>query len=266
MDDDLSPPTSNPIDGTQFFVRQHYLDFLNRLPDSDGLNFWVNSINSCGADSACIGTKRVITSGTFFLSIEFQDTGFFSIRTQRVAFGKHSDTAATRVTFSELVRAQSQLGDGVIIGQPGATAKLEANKQAYILQVVNSSAFLALYGSFTAGDYVDALFASAGLLPTASERSDAITAFGAGGSNGRAAALRLIVDSAKVRAAERSPAFVLMQYFGYLRRNPTDAPDVDDSGYQFWLAKLNAFNGDFQQADMVQAFNISTEYRLRFGP
>jgi hypothetical protein len=266
MDDDLSAPTSNPIDGTQFFVRQHYLDFLNRLPDSDGLNFWVDSINSCGADIACIGTKRLITSGAFFLSIEFQDTGFFFIRTERVAFGKRSDTAATRVTFTELIRAQSQLGDGVIIGQPGAVVKLEANKQAYILQVVNSSAFLALYGSFTAGDYVDALFASAGLVPTASERSDAIIAFGAGGAAGRAAVLRLIVDSAKVRTAERNPAFVLMQYFGYLRRDPTAAPDVDDSGFQFWLAKLNAFNGDFQQADMVKAFLISSEFRGRFAP
>jgi hypothetical protein len=266
MDDDLSPPTANPIDGTQFFVRQHYLDFLNRLPDGDGLNFWSNSINSCGADSACIATKRVLTSGAFFLSIEFQDTGFFFIRTQRVAFGRRSDTAASRVLFTDLVRAQSQLADGVIVGQPGALAKLEANKQAYVLQLVNTAAFVTLYGSLTAGDYVDALYASAGITPTGSERSDATTAFGAGGPAGRAAALRLIADSAKVRAAEFNPSFVLMQYFGYLRRNPTDAPDVNDSGYQFWLAKLNSFNGDFQQADMVKAFIVSSEYRLRFGP
>ena len=56
-----------------------------------------------------------------------------------------------------------------------------------------------------------------------------------------------------------------MQYFGYLRRNPTDAPNSDDSGYQFWLAKLNQFNGDFQQAEMVKAFISSAEYRQRFG-
>jgi hypothetical protein len=56
-----------------------------------------------------------------------------------------------------------------------------------------------------------------------------------------------------------------MQYFGYLRRNPTDAPDNNDNGYQFWLAKLNAFNGDFAKAEMVKAFIISTEYRSRFG-
>jgi hypothetical protein len=56
-----------------------------------------------------------------------------------------------------------------------------------------------------------------------------------------------------------------MQYFGYLRRNPTDAPDNNDNGYQFWLTKLNAFNGDFVQAEMVKAFITSIEYRARFG-
>jgi hypothetical protein len=69
-----------------------------------------------------------------------------------------------------------------------------------------------------------------------------------------------------VRSAELSPSFVLMEYFGYLRRNPTDPPDTNDDGYQFWLAKLNSFNGDFIQAEMVKAFILSSEYRLRFGP
>ncbi|MEO7971239.1 MAG: hypothetical protein ABI698_08070 [bacterium] len=61
-------------------------------------------------------------------------------------------------------------------------------------------------------------------------------------------------------------AFVLMQYFGYLRRNPNDPQDTDYSGYDFWLTKLNEFNGNFVNADMVQAFIDSGEYRGRFGP
>jgi hypothetical protein len=94
---------------------------------------------------------------------------------------------------------------------------------------------------------------------------DAVAAFGAGGTAGRAAALRRVADSASVSNAEFNAAFVLMQYHGYLRRNPTDAPDVDDSGYQFWLAKLNQFNGNFISAEMVKAFINSGEYRSRFG-
>jgi hypothetical protein len=65
---------------------------------------------------------------------------------------------------------------------------------------------------------------------------------------------------------EFNRAFVLMQYFGYLRRNPNDAPDVNFDGYNFWLNKLNQFNGDFKAAEMVKAFLTSMEYRQRFGP
>jgi hypothetical protein len=57
-----------------------------------------------------------------------------------------------------------------------------------------------------------------------------------------------------------------MQYFGYLRRNPNDSPDTDYTGFDFWLTKLNQFNGNFQNAEMVKAFISASEYRQRFGP
>jgi hypothetical protein len=267
-DNDTTPPTSNPIDIAGFFARQHYLDFLNRQPDPSGLAFWTNEITSCGSDSACVSYKRVQVSAAFFLSIEFQDTGGFAIRTHRVAFGRKSaEPASPRITYFELIQSQSQLGDGVIVGQPGAFTKLEANKNAYATQVVTSTAFIARYPlTLNASDYVDALYTTAGVTPTTSERSAAISAFGGGGTAGRVAALRSVTDSNSVRTAEFNPSFVLMEYFGYLRRNPTDPPDGNDNGYQFWLTKLNSFGGDFQKADMVKAFLVSGEYRQRFGP
>jgi hypothetical protein len=69
-------------------------------------------------------------------------------------------------------------------------------------------------------------------------------------------------------AAERNRAFVLMQFFGYLRRNPDDAPEAtrDYSGYDFWLTKLNQSKGDYIAAELVKAFITSGEYRQRFGP
>ena len=114
--------------------------------------------------------------------------------------------------------------------------------------------------SQTATQYVDALYLSAGVVPTAAERQDAINAFGGGATTGRVAAFRKVTDSASVRQAEFNPAFVLAEYFSYLRRDP------DTPGYDFWLAKLNQFNGDFVRAEMVKAFLSSTEYRQRFGP
>ena len=103
-------------------------------------------------------------------------------------------------------------------------------------------------------------------MPTTAERTAAINAFGVGGTAGRVAALRSIADSNTLRTAEFSPSFVLAEYFGYLRRNPIDAPDFNDAGYQFWLSKLNSFNGDFHKAEMVKAFISSAEYRNRVGP
>ena len=73
------------------------------------------------------------------------------------------------------------------------------------------------------------------------------------------------MESLSIINSEFNAGFVLLQYHGYLRRNPTDLPDTNDSGYQFWLAKLNSFGGDFRKAEMVKAFLASAEYRQRFG-
>jgi hypothetical protein len=152
------------------------------------------------------------------------------------------------------------------LGKQGLEQQLENNKQAYATDIVNSPAFTSRFPlALTAAQYVDALFSSAMVTPTAAERQSAIDAFGAGGTSGRVAALRSVTDSTSLSNADFNPAFVLLQYYGYLRRNPTDAPDNNDDGYQFWLTKLNQFNGNFIQAEMVKAFLLSGEYRNRFG-
>jgi hypothetical protein len=80
--------------------------------------------------------------------------------------------------------------------------------------------------------------------------------------------LRYIAEHPTLASAEFNRAFVLMQYFGYLRRNPNDAPEnsLDYTGYDFWLGKLNSFGGNYVNAEMVKAFIQSDEYRHRFGP
>ena len=75
---------------------------------------------------------------------------------------------------------------------------------------------------------------------------------------------RAVAEDPDLISAESNTAFVLMQYFGYLRRNPNDPQDTDYTGFDFWLIKLNQFNGNFEQAEMVKAFIVSGEYRDRF--
>lgn len=261
-----SPSATNPIDDPTFYVRQHYLDFLNRETDPDGLNFWVIQITSCVGDSKCIDIKRQNVSAAFFLSREFQETGFYVLKIQRAAFGKVSQDANKRLTYPQFIKDSRNVGDGFVDGRAGADQILDQNKTAYALSVVNSTNFNSQYPtSLSASAYVDALFSTAGVTPSSVERQDAINAFGSGGTAGRAATLRKIAESNSIKNAEFSPAFVLLQYFGYLRRNPTDAPDNNDAGYQFWLNKLNSFSGDYIRSEMVRSFILSQEYRKRFG-
>ena len=86
------------------------------------------------------------------------------------------------------------------------------------------------------------------------------------GMKTRAQVLRAVAEDPDLVNTELNRAFVLMQYFGYLRRNPNDAPDTNFDGYNFWLNKLNQFIGNFVGAEMVKAFIDSSEYRRRFGP
>jgi hypothetical protein len=156
----------------------------------------------------------------------------------------------------------------IIVGQGDWQTQLETNKQAFTLAFVQRSNFQIQHAGQTADVYVDSLFTNTTASPTAAERSAAIAAFSnaGGGDAGRAAALRNVAESNSVGAKVNNESFVLMQYFGYLQRNPNDAPDQDYSGFNFWLAKLNQFNGDFIAAEMVKAFIASSEYRQRFGP
>jgi hypothetical protein len=85
------------------------------------------------------------------------------------------------------------------------------------------------------------------------------------GAKNRAQVLRAIAEDSDLARSESNKAFVLMQYFGYLGRNPSDLPDTDFDGFNFWLGKLNQFNGNFVDAEMVKAFITSGEYKRRFG-
>jgi hypothetical protein len=263
--DDVPESSGNPVDDDQDFVTQQYHDFLGREPDAAGLKFWTDGLKACGADQQCRAAKRVDTSAAFFLSIEFQQTGFFAYRVHKAAFGDIGPPQVpVPVRIDEFLRDTQQIGQGVVVGQGAWQQKLEANKQSFALAFVQRGAFQSAHGAQDAAAFVDSLFADAGVTPTDSERDAAVAAFGGGGNAGQAAALRSVAESASVSAKVFNESFVLLQYFGYLRRDPDAAPDVDYGGYRFWLDKLNRF-GDFRRAEMVRAFITSAEYRQRFG-
>jgi hypothetical protein len=266
-DNDAVNTSVNPLDDAGFFVRQHYLDFLNREPDPEGLNFWTNEITSCRSDTQCIEVKRINVSAAFFLSIEFQETGYLVYRSYKTAFG-NLPGAPVPVNFTDLLRDTQRIGQGVQVGVGDWQARLEANKQAYFLALVQRTDFQTAFPSqLTATEFVDRLNVNASDVLSSTERANLIAMLTTPSDlSQRAAVVRAVAEDSDLKSAEANKAFVLMQYFGYMRRNPNDLPDSDFAGYEFWLSKLNQFHGNFVDAEMVKAFIISREYRQRVGP
>jgi len=240
----------NPLDTPEYFVRQHYIDFLGREPDEAGFNFWSDQILSCGNDNECIDRKRENVSAAYFLSIEFQSTGGLVDGMYRASYGVAPQYSA----FMPDVR---QVGAGVVVGTDNWEAKLQANKEAFVNDFVNRAAFHQQYDSMDNSLFVDTLIQHTGASFTAAERDALVTGLRTGQMT-RGEALRSIAENPSFVSAKLNQAFVMMEYFGYLRR------DADSGGYAFWLNKLNEFGGNFEQAEMVKAFIVSGEYRDRF--
>lgn len=244
MLDDPEAFKGNPVDGEQFFVRQHYLDFLGREPDQGGLDYWSGQIAQCAGDAACIHARRIAVSAAFFIEQEFQETGNFVYRLYKSSLGR-------RPTFAEFMPDRSRLTGG---------AQLETSQQAFADEWVQRAEFVQKYPpSLSGAQFIDALLQTASQssgVDVSGQRAALISDYEAYGS--RARIVRMVAGNAALQQAQYNEAFVLMQYFGYLRRDP------DEGGYRFWLDVLNnRVPNNFRS--MVCAFLTSAEYQLRFG-
>ncbi|HEV2761402.1 MAG TPA: DUF4214 domain-containing protein, partial [Pyrinomonadaceae bacterium] len=255
---DDEPPRFSPLrDGSfdpAFFVRAHYRDFFSRDPDAAGLAFWQGQLDECGTDASCLDLRKVHVSAAFFLSIEFQETGFLVYRLHQAAF----DTGE-RLSLRAFLSDAQEIGRGVVVGQGDWQAQLDANKRAFVEAFAARPAFLAGYPqTLTAEQFVTALNANTGNSLTIAETADLATRLSARLLT-RADVLRAVAEHAEFSRRHKNRAFVMMQYFGYMRREP------DAAGFQFWLGKLDNHNGDFVSAEMVRSFLVSGEYIGRFG-
>lgn len=234
-------PSINPSDDAQFFVLQQYYDFLAREPDAGGLAYWSNEISRCGSDRACINARRRDVSAAFLIENEFQQTGFFVYRIFKASFARQPG-------YLRFSRDRNQ-----VVG-----ADLGASKTAFANRWVQRADFLHQYpDTMTAELYVDALNYNSGGVLTQTGRNALVQGLRSG-TETRATILTKIAEHQTFRDREYNSAFVLMQYFGYLRR------DIDQGGYDFWLDVLNNREpGNYR--GMVCAFITSKEYQDRFG-
>jgi cytochrome c peroxidase len=246
-DDDTELP-ANPIDNSQNFVQQQYHDFLARRPDAGGLDFWTGQITGCAPQPSCLESRRIGVSAAFFISQEFQETGYFVYRLYRAAFGTFtSNPTQANVNYLDYMGDRNR-----VVGGPD----LEQQRQAFALAFTQRARFLNEYPlTLTNEQFVNRLFDKAGLTPFTAERQAEIQAMNQGRT--RAQVLRNVIDIPAFSNREYNPAFVLAQYFDYLRRDP------DAGGYNFWLNVLTQNPQRFQ--GMVCAFITSREYQERFG-
>ncbi|MGB9180127.1 MAG: DUF4214 domain-containing protein [Pyrinomonadaceae bacterium] len=232
---------SNQINDSQFFVTQHYRDFLGREPDAGGLAYWSGQIDQCGTNAACINNKRIDVSAAYFIELEFQDTGYFVYRLYRASYG-------LKPTYAQFTPDRALVVGG---------ANLEQSKQQFADAWVQRAAFQQAYPStMTPEQFVGKLFDTAGLVPYTQERQQLANDMRAGKT--RSQVLREVIEIAEFKTREYNPAFVTMQYFGYLKR------DYDQGGYDFWLNVLNNREPNNYRG-MVCSFITSREYQERFG-
>ena len=281
-----SPVQVITIDDSDFFVNQHYVDFLNRFPDPGGFSFWngqinttANAFSTCAVgDTACMA-KRIDVSNQFSVALEFGQTGTYVYRLYRASFGDSQPFAnpdatnpavpapqqaeASKVPAYDKFKADRQ----AVIGG----ADLAAQQLALATDFASRAAFTNKYApSLSLSEFVDQVVAtingSTGVDLTSQKpalvnlgsraavlyrlANDDPAAGGNGGINNRG-----FVD------AEYNRAFVYTQYGGYLRR------DSDIGGFMFWLGQVNSapLRSPTKQRSMVCSFITSDEYELRFS-
>jgi hypothetical protein len=298
-DNDSVTPTTNPLDEARYFVREHYYDFLGRLPDDGGLDYWTNEITQCGANTACINDRRAGVSNAFFYEQEYQQTASFVFLLYRASFGNDQPfpnpdffdsnlSAALHAEAKKLPRNLSFARDRVqVVGGSGLAQSQLALANAFVLRPEFTTRYPA--SLTTASQFVDAVLTTIRTDSGAELITQRDTLIGHFNTGGRGLVMfhlandywngcnRLpgsppapcvpvgygdAVDNRAFIDAEYNRSFVYSQYSGYLRR------DGDIGGFLFWLNQVSTApprNVPKQRA-MVCSFITSTEYQQRFSP
>lgn len=234
----------NPIDGTQFFVRQLYVDLLSREPDVQGWNGWISRIDLCGqpgqAPPPC---DRVTVGGDGFLrSGEFFDRQFFVLRLYRTGIGR--------------ILLYPEVGDLAFVSGFLSAGDLELNKQDLVAALMTKPEFAPL-NALSNPSFVATLVQTANVTIDPAVISAWVAALNAG-TKTRAQVYREISERPEVSARWLQEAQVVSAYYGFFTRNP------DGAAYSSYLPRLQS--GEINLGDLANAFINSPEYRLRFGP
>ncbi len=264
----LRPGTNQVMtfEDNDYFVFQQYVDFLGRMPDTGGFNDWNTVLNNCGPNRGGLGSDpgcdRVHVSSGFFRSTEFGERGYWVYRFYHGVLGNRPLLAQFKPDIRRLNGNQTP-------------AELEANRAALIADFMGRPAFTAIYNGLTnagnAAQFIAKLEETAGVTLPASTttepgqppqfgRSELIQKMSSGEFTA-GQTLRAFIEQKVVFDKFFFRAFVAMQYFGYLNRDPEDA------GYNDWVDVLTNGRGSIPPGDfrhLIFGFVWSVEYREKF--
>jgi uncharacterized protein DUF4214 len=231
----FDPRVASAVDDPEFFVRQQYRDLLNREPTSKEVNPVLEQFRNCKpGDASC---DRVAISQNIFHETGFYDRGFFILRIYESGLGHMPG-------YDEFVAQMTRFRAYLDSQQP------EAAKVKFIEEFIKSAEFVKRYEGLSDLEYEEKVLRTSQAGP-----SDGLREFMLGRGSPRAQILKKIVESDAVSRRTARREFVVMQYFGYLRRDPEPA------GLEQWLTILDN-TGDLRQ--VTSGFVNSIEYRQRF--
>jgi hypothetical protein len=240
--------TTNPLDAPEYFVRQLYVDVLGHEPDESGFNFWTDQILACNGAADCISSRRVDVASAFFVAQEFQQTGPFIYNIYSSALGR-------RPTFDEFAKDRQRVVAG---------PSLDSQKAAFTQDFVKRPEFVQKYGNArTAKSFVHAILKTVRRtsgLDLTSLVGPLLVDYQKGHdmNQSRGLVLNTIAANGTLAQAQYNSAFVLTEYFAYLRRDPSPA------AYDFWLRVIDD-RAHRSYRIMVCTFVTSAEYQRRFS-
>jgi hypothetical protein len=253
-----------------FFVQQQYVDFLRRFPEPSGLQFYLDILNGCQpSDIECIKFTRGAVSANFFRSPEFQRKGSYVMYLYMISLGQRPATVddlaipGPKIDRPHYPEFMADLGT---ISTPNDDPALTNQKKDELsVAWLQRTEINNIYGGLSNSAFVQKLVDTAGVtLPNQTQLVNDLN----GGQKTRAQVLRAIAESPQVDEKFYKQAFVTMEYFGYLRRDPevcVGSPNPSQCGYIFHNErfKLTA-DKDFLENTIVRGFIESPEYTNRF--
>jgi hypothetical protein len=249
IDPGVTSSGNNPIDDYRFFINQHYTDLIGHEPDQITLEKLTGQFSQCGTRLDCLRARRLDLSASLLTQNELPTTGIF-------VHGLYSDGLGRRPRFSEYETDRNAILN--------YNSEIEESRLALALTFVQRPEFQRRYATtLKAPEFVDQLLSAISQNTGVDLKTDREALIGLfdGTNAGRAAVLARAVSQSSVVDAHYNQAFVLVQYFSYLRRDP------DESGFNFWVNVLKSkpLRDPNAARSMVCAFLTSTEYQNRFG-